>query len=502
MNKDITVLFDDKDYVTLTYEKNNANKYIIMGLNDCFNYEKIAESNSNIIKINKKIFNSFLNIKVFYIIRNQNDMKDIVLGSTKPFKINKNLYEKISINSIKSYNGITLSFSSNKIYDKYYLYEKKDNNYVFIMESDDFQITSKDFKEGSLYYVEGYNINENILTLKGKSDNYICKTKTPQKDENIISIIVPIYNSEKFLSRCIDSILLSTFTNFEIILIDDGSTDNSPKIADWYANKYSNLIQVIHKKNEGVSFSRNKGIELASGKYTAFVDNDDLVHPLMYEKLYLNAITNNLDIAICKTIIRESKDKYSLCLDINKNLIYDYDKMMKEKWKNSFDNIFFVAVWNKIIKTSLLKDHPFPLNNYYEDSFFTRTIYSYIDKFGFSSEAYYVWDKRIQNTVGTSTNNYKSASDNLYLHKNYKDALFYCVKNGDKSKIDYLIYDSIKEVYDFLNSIDAINKYDDVCQVYNDEIIKLNNDYNILENKYLNTDSTLFNYVENILISK
>ena len=97
-----------------------------------------------------------------------------------------------------------------------------------------------------------------------------------------VSIIVPIYNSEKYMNKCIESILNQTLTEIEIILVNDGSTDNSGKIIDNYAKK-DNRIKVIHQQNSGPSVARNKGISTAKGKYIGFVDSDDYIESTMYE---------------------------------------------------------------------------------------------------------------------------------------------------------------------------------------------------------------------------
>ena len=99
-----------------------------------------------------------------------------------------------------------------------------------------------------------------------------------------VNVIVPVYDVEKYLSRCIDSILNQTLSDFELILVDDGSPDNCGQICDSYASKY-NRICVIHQENQGVSVARNVGVALATGQYIAFVDSDDYVHPQMYELL-------------------------------------------------------------------------------------------------------------------------------------------------------------------------------------------------------------------------
>src|ERR1035437_5330472 len=113
-----------------------------------------------------------------------------------------------------------------------------------------------------------------------------------------ISIIVPIYNIERYLSKCIDSILVQTFINFELILVNDGSTDNCGKIINEYAQKDSRIV-VIHKKNGGVSSARNAGLDLAQGEYIGWVDADDYIATDMYETLYHLAIDYNADISEC-----------------------------------------------------------------------------------------------------------------------------------------------------------------------------------------------------------
>ncbi len=112
-----------------------------------------------------------------------------------------------------------------------------------------------------------------------------------------VSIIVPIYNVEKYLDRCLSSLLNQTLTNIEIILVDDESPDNCPEMCDEYAKK-DNRIKVIHKKNGGLGFARNSGLEIASGEYFAFVDSDDYIELDFYERLYNAAKKDNFDIAL------------------------------------------------------------------------------------------------------------------------------------------------------------------------------------------------------------
>lgn len=113
-----------------------------------------------------------------------------------------------------------------------------------------------------------------------------------------ISIVVPIYNAEKYLERCIQSILVQTYSDFEVLLINDGSKDNSIKICQQYEKK-DNRIKVIDKKNEGVSQTRNQGIKIARGKYIQFIDSDDFIEPNMLEEMLEKAEKEEVDVCIC-----------------------------------------------------------------------------------------------------------------------------------------------------------------------------------------------------------
>lgn len=115
----------------------------------------------------------------------------------------------------------------------------------------------------------------------------------------LISIIIPVYKAERYLCACVDSVLASTYPNLEIILVDDGSPDSCPQICDDYAAK-DHRIKVIHQQNQGLSAARNAGLEIAAGMYVAFVDSDDVVSPLLYERLVAAIESVNADWAACE----------------------------------------------------------------------------------------------------------------------------------------------------------------------------------------------------------
>ncbi len=160
-----------------------------------------------------------------------------------------------------------------------------------------------------------------------------------------ISVIIPIYNVEKYLARCLDSITNQTFQDLEIICIDDGSTDNSPAIAKEYANK-DKRISIIHQENKGPSVARNIGMKIAKGKYISFIDSDDWIDLDFFEKLYLAAEKYNAD-AACASIKRPHADgRTPFKLKFDKEMVLS---TTSEKYK-ILEIPRKCYVWNKIYK--------------------------------------------------------------------------------------------------------------------------------------------------------
>jgi len=166
-----------------------------------------------------------------------------------------------------------------------------------------------------------------------------------------VSVIIPVYNSEKYLKQCLDSVVNQTLKDIEIIVVNDGSTDNSLKIIQEYSNKYKN-IKVINKQNEGCYKARNVGLETAKGEYIAFLDSDDYIEFNMYEKLYSKAKETDADIVSSNYYILEN----------NKLKIVDFYSSIKllEKTNNKLvgaENILLDAViWSRIFKRQMLID--------------------------------------------------------------------------------------------------------------------------------------------------
>ena len=187
-----------------------------------------------------------------------------------------------------------------------------------------------------------------------------------------ISIIVPVYKVEKYLSKCIESILAQTFQDFELILVDDGSPDLCGDICEEYALKDSR-IKVLHKENGGLSDARNAGIELAQGEYLAFIDSDDYVAPDMYETLYSLAQEYQAEIAVCNAVLVDETVE-PVYKDSSELYVMKSEEALKQM---IFNRLFAVNAWNKIYRRELFSGIRYPKGMLYEDF---ATTYKLIDR--------------------------------------------------------------------------------------------------------------------------
>lgn len=147
-----------------------------------------------------------------------------------------------------------------------------------------------------------------------------------------ISVIVPVYKAEKVLKKCVDSILAQTYTNLEVILVDDGSPDHSGVICDQYVEQDSR-VKVIHKKNGGVSSARNRGLDIATGDYCTFVDSDDYIDPMMYQSMMDIAVEYDCDVVMCDCV-KEFGDKSEVYTHEIRPGFYNREQLEKEYFSN------------------------------------------------------------------------------------------------------------------------------------------------------------------------
>lgn len=394
----------------------------------------------------------------------------------------------------KGYHGYTLACRTESIYDLYRVYDKDWN---IILETEDEVVELP----------ERYTPDElmEIRAYEKKDGKYIrewvgnCEVKIPSRRGGMssesykLSVIVPLYNSELFMCRTIDSILSSSMKDIELILIDDGSSDNSYEIAKRYADNYGCAV-AHHQENKWVSFARNLWLELAQWEYIAFCDNDDIIHPFMYERLYNTCKEQKTDIAICPALIRkdiEDKEFYLTCsANPDRTVVYTFEEMVQNrgtKW-----NIFRVAVWNKIVKTEVAKLAKFPTDYswpwiLYEDVAYTWMLYSYIDKFAYCKDAFYTRDKRKQKTVWTAST-WHSKYDNEYVWKMFIYWFTYPLYNKSWKHLeahDYTHFKRLIESYDKFDRPSPLKTYRDI------ELKKLVISQKLYDNKLIMADSHL-----------
>lgn len=179
-----------------------------------------------------------------------------------------------------------------------------------------------------------------------------------------ISIIIPIYGVERYLNRCIDSVLNQTYYNLEVILVDDGSPDNCPQICDEYSRKDSR-IKVIHKKNAGLGFARNSGLDIATGEYIAFVDADDYIATNMYEVLYDESDNGRVDAVFSSTIFYDLNNRCRIRMDVERRVEFsgkeEIDSFLLDyvapNPESNTDVKYMTSVWRAIYKRKVIEDN-------------------------------------------------------------------------------------------------------------------------------------------------
>ena len=251
-----------------------------------------------------------------------------------------------------------------------------------------------------------------------------------------ISIIIPAYNCEKYLNRCLDSVLNQTYNEFEIILVNDGSTDKTSDICDEY-KAIDNRIKVIHKENGGVSSARNIGISKSTGEYIMFLDSDDWIERDMVEKLYNNISKyDDIDMGMCGCYLEfSSKEKQILQIKL-KNKTYDSTEDYLKEFSYYRDKGVFGYLWNKIFRSSIIKDNQLLFKKYSiaEDLFFLYELLPYCNKIKVIEDSLY---------------NYMHENEYSLSKSNKEDSLY----------INNLFYDKTKEFLYNTNSYEINKEY-------------------------------------------
>ena len=241
---------------------------------------------------------------------------------------------------------------------------------------------------------------------------------------DLISVVIPVYNVENYLKKCVDSVLKQDYKNIEILLIDDGSTDNSGSICDLFKNEYPQKIMSYHKKNGGLSDARNYGIKHANGKYIIFVDSDDWIESTTISTAYSTMTRVGADIAV-----------YGISVDTD-NKVLKQKMPKKEKVLTSSEGIIYlnsfkaidVSACNKMFNKKLFNDIKFPTGKLCEDYYIMYRLFEKANKIVTIPQVFYHYYQRQNSIVRNSKINmdylYAAQEEMNYLNKYHKDIAY------------------------------------------------------------------------------
>ncbi len=261
-----------------------------------------------------------------------------------------------------------------------------------------------------------------------------------------ITVIVPVYNVEEYLDRCVKSIMNQTYRNLEIILVDDGATDQSGAMCDEYASQ-DTRIKVIHKKNGGLSSARNAALDIATGAFIGFVDSDDYIHPTMFEKLYDACLRNQAQISICchytergdKLLIEDyiiDEEEYFTAQEALKVLVRD--KGMKN------------YAWDKLYKAELFAGVRYPDGRNYEDIATTYLLFHKADKLCRIPEYLYYYQIR-ENSISGNQSDEKWHKNCYQIIVSQKERYEYFLEKEEKELADICLAEMVPYLYDFIH---------------------------------------------------
>ncbi len=267
-----------------------------------------------------------------------------------------------------------------------------------------------------------------------------------------VSVIVPVYNVEKYISKCLDSLVNQTLKDIEIIVVNDGTKDNSQKIIDKYAKKYKNLKSYI-KENGGLSSARNYGLKYAKGEYIAFVDSDDYVELDMFEKMYKKAKENNFDIVVCDTveIFEDGKKIYKKSnLHYSDNDIINYIISPPMACSRIYKKYIFDSVkFEKI---------------FYEDLNLNPSLVKVAHNIGFLEEGLYYYLQRTGSIMKQQIFNEKLMDIFVVLENNYKNLIKDYEQEVEYLYITHLLRTTTLRFLDYDNSYEYLIKINNVMK--------------------------------------
>lgn len=266
--------------------------------------------------------------------------------------------------------------------------------------------------------------------------------------ETKITVIVPVYKVEDYLSQCIESILAQNFQDFELILVDDGSPDTSPDICDQYARR-DNRIKVIHQKNGGLSAARNAGIEMAEGEYLCFIDSDDLISPVYCSTLYDVAVMTNCKMVACQMLRFNDKQEITTSLPMLKNekiSIMEYNCFLKKQMDKEIE----MGACNRLFHRTIFEKIRFAHGKLHEDIIFAGDLLAEsVGKVAHVDESLYYYRQRTSSIVNQQVRAAKCTPDRV-LAGGY---LLDCAQKSNYEYMDTCLEYAVRYPWFFVDAI-------------------------------------------------
>ncbi len=285
-----------------------------------------------------------------------------------------------------------------------------------------------------------------IRAVKGKviiAESDTAYIKEQYSGKALVSVVVPAYNAVDFIARGIDTVLAQSFQELELIVVNDGSTDETQEIIDWYKERYPQ-VKGLYQPNAGQAIARNLGTGQAAGDYLGFMDSDDMIRPDMIEKLYHSIIKNDCDIVVSSAyqMTNEGYEEVS-AYQIAEDTPISIDEFFKHYMRYAYP-----VVWGKLYRSSLVKEHPIPKTTY-EDSAWMPCILSYADKICYLNEHLYEYDRIIRDVTYMYVVSRKSMEEQ---YEDRRDYVMFFLKNGNPRRKDILKRMAVGYAEGFVNS--------------------------------------------------
>lgn len=301
-----------------------------------------------------------------------------------------------------------------------------------------------------------------------------------------VSVIVPIYNVEKYIEQCVNSITSQDLEEIEIILVNDGSTDNSYEIAKKLA-KSDKRIKVINQQNKGVSAARNAGLRISKGEYISFIDPDDWVEKNYLFKMYTNAKKNQCDVIVCNYMMTDGKNSSVYKYPLKDNILYDKESIINDIAKKIISGNIKTTVWDKLYKREFLEKNSLRFNEkivMFEDWYFFVDLCTHMNSFLYINENLYNY-RMVNNSL--SRKYYENFFDMIIEMNERKIIFMKQLQIYDKSYLSEMKNNFIDDIMKSINHVIYRSNESIKYKLYKIKQI-FNNDFNntLLKDEYMN----------------